>query len=121
MGEPLTLPEPSAVGPGHTLRILEFTGRLTYGEQSEERYEELCRHLQEGAREIVFDLSRVPDMDSAGLGFLVMCLTTIERSGGQLRLAKPSNRVLYALLITKLDTVFALFDSVEAAVSAPRG
>src|SRR5713226_7580571 len=91
------------------LRILEFQGRLTFGAQSEKRYEEVRALLRDGRRHFIFDLSRVPDMDSAGIGFLVSCLTTILRVNGSLALAAPSNRVLYALLITRLDTVFRLF------------
>ena len=102
--------------PGGAARVLEFKGRLTFSEQSEQHFAELRRYIEEGARTFVFDLRQVPDVDSAGLGFLVTCLTTAQRAGAELRLAAPSNRVLYALLITKLDAIFPVFETVEAAL-----
>src|SRR5713226_5434525 len=108
-----------AVRPGallEPLRLLEFRGRLTFGAESEERYEEVRALIRAGARHFIFDLSRVPDIDSAGIGFLVACLTTILRVSGNLALVAPSNRVLYSLLITRLDTVFPLFESVGDAL-----
>src|SRR5262249_54442873 len=98
------------------LRTVEFRGRLTFGAESERRYEEVCAMIREGTRHFIFDLSRVPDIDSAGIGFLVESLETILRVDGKLALVAPSNRVLYALLITRLDTVFSLFDTVEKAL-----
>ncbi len=98
-------------------RVLEFRGRLTFGSENEKSYADLRRYVEQGERTFVFDLSRVPDMDSAGVGFLVTCFTTVLRAGGELRLAAPTDRVLYVLLITRLDTVFPVFDSVQAALA----
>ncbi len=98
-------------------RILEFRGRLTFGYENKQRYADLRRYLEQGERTFVFDLSRVADMDSAGIGFLVTCLTTVLRADGELRLAAPTDRVLYVLLTTRLDTVFPVFESVRAALA----
>ncbi len=91
-----------------TARILEFQGRLTEGEASDQRHAELRRRLLEGARDIVFDLRAVTGVDSAGLGFLVMCLATVERAGGELRLVAAPPPVQRALAMTRLDRVFRL-------------
>ena len=98
--------------------VLEFRGRLTYGQESERSYQQLRAQIDLGAKNVIFDLGRVPDVDSAGIGFLVTCLTTLRRAGGRLALVAPSSRVLYSLLITKLDTIFPVFESVEAARQA---
>ena len=101
---------------GEMWRVFDFSGRLTYGPTSEERYQELRADIGSGARHFVFDLSRVPDVDSAGIGFLVECLTTVRRAGGGLSLAAPSERVLHSLLLTRLDGLFPVFETVEAAL-----
>ncbi|HYM12488.1 MAG TPA: STAS domain-containing protein [Bryobacterales bacterium] len=98
-------------------RIFAFSGRLTYGPENEQRYEEFRAAMEEGARDFIFDLQHVPDMDSAGIGFLVECLTTSRRMGARLTLAAPSNRVLYSLLITRLDSLFPVYETVEAALA----
>lgn len=97
-------------------RVLRFAGRLTYGTASEEYYRELCRAIQSGFRYVVFDLTDVPDIDSAGIGFLVESLTTVRQAGGTLCLAAPSAHVLRSLLITNLERVFPVATSTEAAL-----
>ena len=100
------------------MNVLEFRGKLTYGLESERRYEEMCAGLQGGSRFFLFDLREVSDIDSTGIGFLVTCLTTVLRAGGRLYLASPSDSVRHSLVITRLDRLFPAFDSVEAALSA---
>ena len=112
-----TVSEQSCVRTGSALQTLELSGRLTFGPESEKWYGEMRSHIEQGCPNFVFDLRGVPDMDSAGIGFLVTCLTTVLRAGGRLYLAAPSNRVLYSLLITKLDTVFPIFENVDAAAA----
>lgn len=114
----LSASEPSLMPPASRPRVLEFTGRLTFGAENEKSYGELRRYVELGEKTFIFDLGSVTDMDSAGVGFLVTCFTTVLRGGGELRLAAPNDRVLYVLLITRLDTVFPVFESVEAALAA---
>ena len=98
--------------------VIEFCGRLTYGPESDKRYEELCSQLERGVRSLVFDLRLVPDIDSAVIGFLVTCLTAARRAQAEISLAAPSSRVLHTLRITKLHTLFPVLDSVESALAA---
>ncbi len=100
------------------MEVLVFRGKLTYGLESERRYEELCARLQQGSRCFLFDLREVPDIDSTGIGFLVTCLTTVARAGGRLCLAAPSSAVLHSLAITRLDRLFPAFEDVDTALRA---
>ena len=102
-------------------QVVAFSGRLGYAGESEARYGEMCQGIAEGARIIVLDLERVPDVDSEGIGFLVTCLSTVQRAGGSLRLAGASEKVRQVLHITRLTTLFPVFPSVEAALSGPPG
>ena len=99
------------------MSVLEFRGKLTYCQESEHRYQELCAHLKRGSRCFLLDLEQVPDIDSTGIGFLVTCLTTVLRAGGKLYLVAPSDCVLKSLMITRLDHLFPAFESVDAALS----
>ena len=99
-------------------RVITFNARLAHGPEAETLCRELRAETERGARDFVFDLSRVPDLHSDGIGFLIMCLTAVRRAGGRLYLAAPSNRVLYSLLIARLDTFIPVFDSVEAALAS---
>lgn len=96
-------------------QLFHFHGRITFGRETEACRQTLKSLLSRGKRNIVFDLSDVEAVDSAGIGFLVSCLTTVRNEGGHLRLAQPQQRVDYVLGITKLYTVFEILPTVEQA------
>ena len=81
-----------------------------------ESFEQHLRQLyQSGYRHLIVDLSGVREIDSAGIRALVRAHTTAGRVEGSLRLAAPSPEVLRVLDVTRLDNVFDVHDSVEAA------
>ena len=97
-------------------QVFTFHGRITFGLQTERCREHVKQLLSQGERRFVFDLSDVEYVDSAGIGFLVSCLTTLWRSDAKLRLASPPERVRYVLEITRLDTVFEICPTQEEAL-----
>ena len=56
------------------------------------------------------------EVDSAGLGEIVRCYTTVSRKGGKLKLLNLTKKIQDLLAITKLLTVFETYDSEEEAV-----
>lgn len=67
---------------------------------------------------VVVDMGPVSWMNSSGLGMLISGLTSLRSSGGDLRLANVSERIKRPLQITKLDTVFLQYLSVEEAIAS---
>ena len=67
---------------------------------------------------IVFDLSEVLEMDSAGIDMLLDCMTRVARHDGDLKLAVPSPRVLVILELTQLDRLFEIFETSEEAAAS---
>jgi anti-anti-sigma factor len=74
----------------------------------------------EGKRLLVFDLSTLEFIDSAGLGGLVRLWESSVEAGGFLALGQPSSRIREVLHVTGLGNVLKSYDSVEDAVSAVR-
>jgi anti-sigma B factor antagonist len=70
-----------------------------------------------GDRRIVVDLSEVAFIDSTGLGALVATLKHLGR-GGQFALCGVGDAVATLFKLTRMDKVFKLYPSREAAVSA---
>lgn len=60
-------------------------------------------------------MSDVKFVDSSGLGNIVRAFSTVKEAGGQLKLAGKSDKVQGVLSITKLNSVFELYPSVEDA------
>ncbi|MCD6453833.1 MAG: STAS domain-containing protein, partial [Candidatus Aminicenantes bacterium] len=93
--------------------ILRPEGKLVIGDEVGQFREALNEILEEGAKKIVVDLSKLTYMDSTGLGELVRSYTTVKKNGGMLKLASMTEKVKDLMFMTKLLTVFENFDTVE--------
>ena len=71
-----------------------------------------------GKTNIVVNLGKVKFMNSSGLGMLIGALTTMRKSGGDLRIANATDKIQSLLVVTKLITVFKHFNSVDEAVES---
>ena len=97
--------------------ILAFKGRLTVGDAN--RVREAVTEVQAGGRNnIIFDLSNVEYIDSTGLGSMVICYTSLKKAGGALKLVNPNKRNIELLLLTKLHTIFEVFQEEQDAVNS---
>jgi anti-sigma B factor antagonist len=83
--------------------------------------ERLIALVEEGARQVVVDLSRVEFLDSTGLGVLVGALKRLRGVNGDLSLVCAQERLLKIFRITGLNRVFTIFDSIDAATSGANG
>ena len=99
--------------------IVSCHGRIMFGEEATELRETLKRLLA-STRQIVLNLSGVTYIDSGGLGTLVSLYITAQNLDGAVKLARLTQRVGDLLQITKLLTVFEVYDSEEKAVESFR-
>ena len=95
--------------------ILEARGRITLGPETESLRQRLKNTSESGHKQIVLDLAGVDYIDSAGLGTLVALSTSVRQTGGELKLANLTARVHDLLQITRLSTIFEVYDSLEKA------
>ncbi len=99
--------------------VVEIKGKFlgsTHGEQ----YKKTIDGLEEGAR-VVVDLGQTEFMDSTAIGTLIASLTTVRRTGGDVRLANLKKRIRGVFIMTHLlGPVFRDYDSVEEAVESYR-
>ena len=98
--------------------ILDVKGRLTVGPPAGTLRERITQLLSAGKTKVVINLAGVDYIDSTGLGTLVICFTSLQRAGGGLKLANLNRRNLELLLLTKLSTVFELFNDEQDAVNS---
>jgi anti-sigma B factor antagonist len=96
--------------------VLDLKGKLLMGETDEALRKKVKDLADGGKSKILLNLSDVPYMDSAGLGGLVSCFTTVNNKNGKLKLLGLTTRLKDLLSITKLLTVFETFESEEEAI-----
>jgi anti-sigma B factor antagonist len=96
--------------------VIDAVGRITLGEGSSMLREDLRQMIGKGQKKILLNLADVTYIDSSGIGELVSGFTTVTNQGGELKLLNLTKRVQDLLQITKLYTVFEVFDDEAAAV-----
>jgi len=94
--------------------VVRLDGVIYFGEESSSLRLRV-KDLLDTSRQIVLDLSGVTHIDSGGLGTLVALHASAKKSGGEIKLANLANHPKEVLQITKLVTVFEIFDRAEDA------
>jgi len=98
--------------------ILDLEGKITIGEGSV-ALRTVVRHLlSEGKKKILLNLGGVSYIDSSGIGELVSSFTTVSKEGGSLKLLNLTQKVQDLLAITKLLTVFDVYENEDEALAS---
>ena len=98
--------------------VIEFKGNVMGGPDAVSLNEKLHELIDADKTNVVVDLGKVKFMNSSGLGMLIGGLTTMRKSGGDLRIANATDKIESLLIVTKLITVFKHFKSVDEAVES---
>jgi len=98
--------------------ILDLSGRITLGEGSITLRDSVRDVLDKGSKKILLNLGQISYIDSSGIGELVSAFTSVKNAGGELKLLNLTQKVHDLLQITKLYTVFDVWDNETSAVSA---
>lgn len=96
--------------------VIDASGRITLGEGSSTVRDTIKDLTASGKKKLLLNLGDVTYIDSSGIGELVSGFTSVTNQGGQLKLLNLTKRVQELLQITKLYTVFEVFDDEAAAV-----
>ena len=98
--------------------IIDLSGQLTLGESSAAIRDEVRDQTSQGNRKILLNLANVTYIDSAGLGELTAAYTSVKNRGGELKLLNLTKRVHDLMQITKLYTVFDVYDDEKKAIAS---
>jgi anti-sigma B factor antagonist len=100
--------------------ILDLSGRVTIGEGTLVLRERIERLLDRDHNKLLLNLADVDYIDSSGLGEIVRSYTTVRNASGDLKLLNLTRRVRDLLQITKLLTVFDVFEREADALKSFR-
>jgi anti-sigma B factor antagonist len=98
--------------------ILDVEGKILLGEGDVQLKRKIDELVERNEKLLLLNLANVPYMDSGGLGEVVRSYTTVKRAGGDLKLVNATKRISDLLTITKLITVFEVFEDEAHAVNS---
>ena len=88
------------------------------GEAASRLRDDMLALAAAGQHRVVLNLKGVDFIDSTGLGAMVICFTTLKKAGGALKLCNLAEREIELLVLTKLTSVFELFDDEQHALNS---
>ncbi|HLH40829.1 MAG TPA: STAS domain-containing protein [Bryobacteraceae bacterium] len=95
--------------------VITLRGKLMLGQESAQLESLVPELLKNGRKNLIFDLSGVTHIDSTGIGRFIDTYSRLMPVGGQMRLAGATGAVRDSFRVTRLDTVFHFYPTVEAA------
>ncbi|MGH9377085.1 MAG: STAS domain-containing protein [Terriglobia bacterium] len=101
-----------------SVTVIDISGRITLGQNLAELRQLIRSLLAKDEKHILLNLADVTYIDSSGIGELVSGFTAASNQGGQLKLVNLTKKVHDLLQITKLLTVFDVYDDEARAVAS---
>jgi anti-sigma B factor antagonist len=98
--------------------VVGLDGRIVLGEESNILRETVKRLIGEGRKKIVLNMANVRYIDSAGLGMLVAAHVSAKNQGAALRLCNLGNKFHDVLQLTRLLTIFSVYDTEAEAIDS---
>ena len=96
--------------------VIDAVGRITLGEGASAFRDKIRELAASGNKKMLLNLAEVSYIDSSGIGEMVSGFTTVTNQGGVVKLLGLTKRVKDLLQITKLYTVFEVFEDEATAV-----
>ena len=98
--------------------ILDLKGRERIRGATMALHESIRCLAREGKIRVLLDLAGVKYIDSGGLGELVSSHVTLDEKGGALKLMQMTESVHELMTVTKLLTVFDVYDDEPGALDS---
>ena len=98
--------------------ILDAKGQIVAGDGADRLRERLKTLAESGQANAILNLAGVDYIDSSGLGALVMSFSALRKKEGTLKLLNLTRRNVELLVLTKLETVFEVYDEEQSAVNS---
>jgi len=99
------------------LRVVALSGSLD-GNTAADLESAVSRLVDEGGSHLIFDLSRLGYVASAGIGVFINAQQLAQKNSGGIQLVRPSNAVSQVFKILGLQALFTIRPDVDAAIDA---
>lgn len=101
-----------------TIILMNLKGTIVAGNDKQKLIDALQEILATGETNIILDLGEITFADSTGIGGLIAAASLAARKGGSVKLLHLTKRIHDVLQITRLSTVFGIYDDLQKAIES---
>lgn len=98
--------------------VIEMKGKIMGGPDAETFLDDLKKLIDQDKKNIIIDLDKVNFMNSSGIGIIIGGYKTMKASGGDIKLCNVNKHLNSLLMVSHLNTVFDMHDSLDSAAKA---
>lgn len=98
--------------------VVDSNGRIVAGDETGRFRVEMDSLIDSGRVNIILNLAETDFIDSTGLGAMVVASSSAKKKNGKIKLLHLNKRNVELLVVTKLTTIFDLFDDEQDAVNS---
>ena len=98
--------------------IFELSGQILSNDDSSNIHKEVIECIEKEKLKIVFEMKELEYINSTGLNFIISSFTKLRNAGGELTICCISKKVEELLIITKLNTIFSTYETLEKALES---
>ncbi|MFN2340294.1 MAG: STAS domain-containing protein [Halanaerobium sp.] len=97
--------------------VLKFEGEVIF-DNSNQLKEEVKKRLakKEGIESLIIDLSKVPYLDSSGVGVVLSLFKFMRNRNGSLAIAEPNEKIRRVFEVTKMTEIIPVYTGLEEAL-----
>jgi anti-sigma B factor antagonist len=100
---------------GIDIAVLVLTGKITIGRDCKQLEWAVESLVREGRKKVILDMTAVTNIDSTGIGIIVMSAGNAKNAGGELRVAGVNEHVEQVMKMTNLGKIIGIYPTSEAA------
>jgi len=98
--------------------ILDLDGKIRIGSETQALRTQVQALTSAGVNCLLLNLTKISEIDSCGIGELVVAYTTVTKRGGKVKLLGLNPRVHSLMSMTKLLTLFEVFTDEKSAIES---
>jgi len=98
--------------------VIAIVGDMVGGPAARQLAERLRDYIEKDKKQFLINMADINWMNSSGLGSLMAALSTVRNAGGNLKLLRVNEKILNLLRITKLSSLFEVFDDKDEAIDS---
>ena len=102
----------------NNIGVLEISAQILGDTETPNLQVQVKDLIAKGINNVILDLAAVRLINSIGIGNIMVCLTSVKKAGGQLKLAAVTEKIIGILALMEIDQLIEIYEDIESALAS---